>query len=215
MAHSTTSPVVPLERSATQPIPSFQHEVLLIAPDLAATEYAAVLRQTCRVVSTHNSDVAAQYLVKALPSLVVADADVVSDAASIIRTAKTLPASPTVLVIASDVERVPGLLEAGCDAVLLKPFAPNLLYARVGRLLRIRTEHGLRARLDQFRPRHTASNGGNGEDASQAGTNRRWADISCPNCRKQGAISFEYASHRRAWYACLECKSVWIDKRRE
>jgi len=155
----------------------------------------------------------------------VADTDGLPGAASLIYAAKSLPVPPTVLVTATDVNTVPLLLEAGCDAVLLKPFAPNLLYARVGRLLRARTEQQrIRMRPDQTRSRFASPDGnghdgnGNGHDgngASLATTNRVWAEVACPQCHHDGAMSFEFASHRRAWYACLECKSVWMAKRRE
>jgi DNA-binding response OmpR family regulator len=148
---------------------------------------------------------------------VLADADGRAEAAEIVRTAKGLLKPATVLVIATDVEGIPELLQAGSDAVLLKPFAPNLLYARVGRLLRARTEQQrIRARHDPTRSRYPAPNGdGHGEGDSPATTNRVWADVACPGCQHGGVVSFEFASHRRAWYACLECKAVWMAKRRE
>jgi hypothetical protein len=48
-----------------------------------------------------------------------------------------------------------------------------------------------------------------------ATTNRVWAEVACTRCQQDGVVSFEFASHRRAWYACLECKNVWMAKRRE
>ena len=157
---------------------------------------------------------------KGSPSLMIADGDGLSDTPGVIRTAKALAAPATVLVMVTNTESVPELLQAGCDAVLLKPFAPNLLYARIGRLLRARSEQQrIRTRLDQTRSRYTAPNGhggdGNGNGDGLATTNRVWANVACPQCQHDGAVSFEFASHRRAWYACLECKAVWMAKRRE
>ena len=34
----------------------------------------------------------------------------------------------------------------------------------------------------------------------------------CPRCGHPGATWFEFASHRRAWYACLACNEVWLTK---
>ena len=218
-AFTSSSPLMPLERLSSTPASAIQHEVLLIAGDPRAVEYAAVLRQTYRVVSTANGDVARQYLVKGPPSLVVADMDGMAEAADIVRTAKAPVKPATVLVIATAVESIPELLQAGCDAVLLKPFAPNLLYARIGRLLRARAEQQrMRTRQDQIRPRYTSGDGdgrGGGDSSLAATTNRVWAEVACPTCRQDGVVSFEFASHRRAWYACLECKGVWMSKRRE
>jgi DNA-binding NarL/FixJ family response regulator len=218
-ALTSSSPLMPLERPLSISAGSIQHEVLLIAAEPRAAEYAAVLRQTYRVVATANGDVARQYLVKGTPTLVVGDVDGIAEAADIVRTAKALLRPATVLVIATDVESIPELLQAGCDAVLLKPFAPNLLYARIGRLLRARTEQQrIRIPQDQIRSRYIRGNGdgrGDGDSSLAATTNRVWAEVACPSCQQNGVVSFEFASHRRAWYACLECKGVWMAKRRE
>jgi DNA-binding NarL/FixJ family response regulator len=218
-AFTSSSPLMPLERLGSSPASAIQHEVLLVEVETRAAEYAAVLRQTYRVVSTANGDVARQYLVKGAPSLVVADMDGMAEAADIIRTAKASGKPATVLVIATDVASIPELLQAGCDAVLLKPFAPNLLYARIGRLLRARTkQQRIRTRQDQIRPRYIPGNGngrGDGDSSLAATTNRVWAEVACPSCQQNGVVSFEFASHRRAWYACLACKGVWMSKRRE
>ena len=218
-AFTSSSPLMPLERLSSTPAAAIQHEVLLIAAEPRAAEYAAVLRQTYRVVATANGDVARQYLVKGAPTLVVGDVDGMAEAADIVRTVKALLRPATMLVIATDVEGIPELLQAGCDAVLLKPFAPNLLYARIGRLLRARTEQQrTRTRQGQIRSPHIAGNGdgrGDGDSSLAATTNRVWAEVACPTCQQDGVVSFEFASHRRAWYACLECKGVWMAKRRE
>ena len=184
--------------------PLAQHEILLIEPEPFASTHAGVLRHTCRVVSTADGDVAKQYLLKGAPSLVIVDTEVHGNAVDVVHTARTLPAPVTVLAIAPDVSIVPDLLLAGCNAVLLKPFAPNLLYTRVARLLRAWSAAQLQAAL----------NDGDG-DGTGATTNRAWSDTAGPSCPHTGAVSFEFASYRRAWYACLGCKHVWMGKRRE
>jgi len=147
------------------------------------------------------------------PGLIVTELNIPEVSGSeLCRAAKNLAIPPAVLVTTSMVELVPEALDAGCDAVLLKPFAPNLLYARIGRLLRVRSEM-LRARAHRqyAKSQHLSERSA----LMQAGSNRVWPDTYCPYCNHQGATSFEFASHRRAWFACVECKKVWIAKRRE
>jgi len=106
-----------------------------------------------------------------------------------------------VLVTTAVPATAPAALKAGCHAVLLKPFAPNLIAARVGRLCREVPTVPAAARAAAA--------------LQQCGTNRTWPDMECPKCDHQGAVSFEFSSHRRSWYACLACDSVWLDARRE
>jgi CheY-like chemotaxis protein len=106
-----------------------------------------------------------------------------------------------ILVVTASPERAPAALKAGCHAVLLKPFAPNLLVARLGRLLRELPSPAIASRL--------------ADKLGQFGTNRTWPDVPCPQCRQEGAVSFEHSSHRRAWFACLACDSVWLGRRQE
>jgi len=90
-----------------------------------------------------------------------------------------------VLATTSEPALVPEALKAGCDGVLMKPFAPNLLYTRVGRLLRMREQE-------------------------LNGTNVVCHDAVCPSCGRGGGVGFDAASHRRMWYACLPCSHVWV-----
>jgi len=123
-----------------------------------------------------------------------------------------LPVPATVLVTTTDVEKIPDAILAGCDAVLLKPFAPNLLFARVGRLVRSRsTELRYRAVRQRAKSHHLHER----SDLLLAGTNQQWPNTHCPYCMHQGVTSFEFTSYRRAWYACLDCKKVWLAKRQE
>ena len=112
----------------------------------------------------------------------------------------------------ADVERVPAALAVGCDAVLLKPFVPNLLFARIGRLLRTRSEW-LRARLQHQSMK--AAHLSHRTEALLSGTNRVWPNSHCPYCKHSGVTSFEFCTHRRAWFACLQCRKVWIAKRQD
>lgn len=111
--------------------------------------------------------------------------------------AKTSGRVVLVLVCTSDVRSVPRALRAGCDSVLVKPFAPNLFYARLGRLTR---DLELRASFP---------------GAGLGGTNQECPGLVCPACQHSGAISFDATSLRRAWYACLSCEHVWIAKRQQ
>jgi len=94
----------------------------------------------------------------------------------------------------------PAALKAGCHAILLKPFAPNLAAGRIGRLSR---ELPMGVTSSRSTP------------AVQYGTNRAWAATHCPECDTAAATSFEFASYRRMWYACLACDHVWLGPRQE
>jgi len=197
--------------SAVSPVPVT--DLLLVDPTPEAATSAAALRGTYRVAATGSADVARQFLRRHAPALVITELDLDGiDGAEICREAKSQPLPPPVLVTTSLAERVPGALAAGCDAVLLKPFPPNLLHARIGRLLRARGEIlKNRAVQSQLKVHHL----GERSELLLGGTNRVWPNTHCPYCSHPGITSFEYCSHRRAWYACLECKKVWIAKRLE
>lgn len=122
------------------------------------------------------------------------------DGTQICAAARQLPGTG-VLVTLDVPERAPTALKAGCHAVLLKPLTLNLVAARVGRLSRELPTAAVAARL--------------AEKLGQFGTNRTWPEIACPNCARAGAVGFEYSSHRRTWFACLACDSVWLGRRQE
>lgn len=199
------SPVAP----ASPPQP----ELLLVDSAADAGTYRRILRGTYRVASTSVIEIAKQFLRRNPPSLVVTELNLPGGSgADICREAKSLTPPPVVLVTASNTENVPDALVAGCDAVLLKPFPPNLLFARLGRLLRARNE------ARRVRPQHQqlkAAQLHQRPDSLLEGTNRVWPSTHCPYCDRTGVTSFEFCSHRRAWYACLACKNVWIAKRQE
>ena len=199
-------------------------DLLLIEEEQLTATLAPALRASYSVAVTSTAGTAAEYLRRSKPLLVIAGLDVLNgDALTICREAKLIEPPAAVLATTADVERVPDVLDAGCDGVLLKPFAPNLLYARIGRLLRERSaailarnqrEHSsaLRSRAHDAlaKSQHLIGRG-----AVFAGTNRSWPNTHCPYCDHAGVTSFEYASHRRAWYACLSCRKVWLARRQE
>lgn len=183
--------------------PSTITDVLLIDTDIATAMYGPSLREKYRVHTADTWEAARQLLTRTPPALVITELALGgTSGVDVCRQAKALPVPSTVLVISSDVSRVPDALEAGCDSVLLKPFAPNLLHARIGRLLR--------GRLAELHP-HAQTDAA----PDSTGTNRHWPETPCPNCNRDGVTSFEFSSHRRSWYACLRCKQVWVGKRQE
>ena len=105
-----------------------------------------------------------------------------------------------ILAVMESPECAPAALKAGCHAILLKPFPLNLVAARLGRLSREMPAGAAAVRLG----------------ASQSwGTNRIWPGVHCPHCNKGSAVSFDYSSHRRSWYACVACDHVWLGPRGE
>ena len=201
--------------SSTSPSPfsAPQTDLLLVDASTDAAGLAAVLRGSYRVATTTSLDVARQFLRRQAPGLVITELDLPGgDGVDVCREAKRLTVPPPVLVTTVNTDRVPDALVAGCDGVLLKPFAPNLLFARIGRLVRARSEMlRARARNQGLKTAHLADR----SEALLGGTNRIWPNTHCPYCNHGGATSFEFCSHRRAWFACLECKKVWIAKRLE
>jgi len=193
------------------PIPA-QQEILVLEGGSIGAKHAAALRRDYHVVMMPELAVAKQYLSKTAPALVIADIDAQGDGGiGICHAAKSLKTPATVLMTASEATSVPDVLAAGCDGILLKPFADNLLYARIGRLLRTRGEQ-LQARA---RRGDGASGFSDRPEAPLATTNRAWPGTACPSCDHGGAVSFEFSSHRRSWYACSACKRVWLGKRQE
>jgi DNA-binding response OmpR family regulator len=197
----------------TSPLEIPKPELLFVDTDQVSAQYLPALREQFRVTSVYTADAALQSLMRVAPDMVVTELDL-SDGPGeeICRRAKLLRVPATVLVTTPTAERVPGALTAGCDGVLLKPFAPNLLHARIGRLLRARSlELRLRAHRQYAKSSHLSER----TELLAARTNVEWPSTHCPYCAHQGVTSFEYASHRRAWYACVACQKVWIAKRLE
>ena len=210
--------MLPTRSSATTTTTAPPIDVLIL--DRAVAGYGAGLRDKYRVTVATSAQAALDVLRQTTPSLVVAELEVEVEGGSAIdvcRHAKALSVPSTVLVTTEDVERVPEALRAGCDGVLLKPFPPNLLHARVGRLVRARANamRSAELHLRSDRALGMAEHLRDRIGLFMAGTNQHWPTAYCPYCAHQGVTSFEYASHRKAWYACLECKKVWVAKRQE
>jgi hypothetical protein len=108
---------------------------------------------------------------------------------------------------------------AGCNGVLLKPFPPILLVTRISRLLKDHAaELKRRAAVSLGRAAYARGKAAHlveRIDLLRNGTNRVWPATHCPYCSNQGVTSFEHASMRRAWYACVACRKVWIAKRHD
>jgi len=193
---------------------------LLIAdPDLIADHHASALRSTYRLATATDAEGALQALTFHQPDLVVVDSRLDrGNGAEICRAAKSLDRPASVLVTTSEAQHAPDVILAGCDGVLLKPFAPNLLYARLGRLMRMRLRAqgaslrtGSRWLLEQAETQRSKSQHLlERRERSLTHTFGEWPTTRCPYCNHQGVTSFDYCSFRRAWYACLECRKVWI-----
>jgi DNA-binding response OmpR family regulator len=149
----------------------------------------------------HNTNEALRLIETARPRVVAIDWDVPEiDGARVCGAARKFPQTGVLVTMGSQ-NSAPAALKAGCHAILLKPFAPNLVAARVGRLSRElpATPGSLRASLT----------------LQQFGTNRVWPETHCPKCDAPSATSFEFYSYRRMWYACLGCDAVWLGPRQE
>ena len=187
--------------------------LLWVDTDRATTTCRDVLAAQFRVSSPGAAHTAVEFLRRTTtPPDFVATEVAFADGLGyeICRLAKGLAIPSTVLVMTSVVELVPDAIAAGCDAVLLKPFPPNLLLSRLARLKRARVD-GVHARASRALARSRQL-----RDLVQQMTARIFQDSRdgrCPRCSHEGAVCFEYSSHRRAWYACLACKKVWLARR--
>ena len=187
-------------------------EILLVDGSPDAKNYANVLRQQFpTVIVTDHQRTAIQYIQRATPALVVASMNLEDGSAvEICVAAKARPVPPSLLVTTDNPEAVPDVLVAGCESILLKPIAPSLLINRAARLLRGRAAQIRRRassatdKADHLRDRI---------ESRRTGVNREWPSLVCPYCANQEVTSFDYASNRRAWYACLRCRKVWTGKR--
>jgi DNA-binding response OmpR family regulator len=195
--------------AAPTPIP----ELLIVDREEVTSRYVAALRETYRVTPVNTAEAALRHVERSAPAMLVLELALPDGGADrVCRAAKDLNTPATVLVTTADVEQVPDAIEAGCDAVLLKPFAPNLLFARIGRLVRARSAE---LRYRSYRSRAKSEYLQERSDMLLAGSNQHWPNTQCPHCAHQGVTSFEFTSYRRAWYACLDCHKVWLAKRQE
>ena len=183
--------------------------VSILFVDPGADSFLPFLRRRFEVTAVSSEAQAVRALKAFQPTLVITELALPDgDGVSVCRQSKAGESGVTlVLVTTSDPERVPAALKAGCDGVLMKPFAPNLLYSRIGRLLRMRAKdlqdcamwQRARSALLIEHAHHVT-----------AGTNIVCRDAICPSCRQGGGVGFDAASHRRMWYACLPCGRVWM-----
>jgi DNA-binding response OmpR family regulator len=188
-------------------------DVLLVEAQPIIEKFTPVLAATHRVNSTTHASVALEYIRRSSPALVVTNVTLADGSGiEVCKAAKALPTASTVLVTPTDPDQVPDALGAGCDGVLLKPFAPSLLVTRVSRLLRERSNQ---LRMKAARSMGKSAHLSERIDLLRVGTNQVWPNAHCPYCQHGGVTSFDYASMRRAWYACLECRRVWLAKRQD
>lgn len=169
-----------------------EHASILFVDPGVAELYLPSLRARFEVSAVSSEDQALHALRAFHPTLVVTELALPDggEGVAVCRESKALAASPpSVLALTSIPALVPDAIIAGCDSILLKPFAPNLLYARMGRLLRARA----------------AATG-----KVCGGTNIVCDRIYCPSCGHRGVVSFDTAGHGQTWYACVQCRNVWL-----
>ena|SRR5688572_4448860 len=172
--------------------------VLLLAVEPSDLRHYEISSFT--LIAAHHTADALDGLGLARPRAVVIDWDCATLDPLEISRAASRHSGTRILVATAQSGAVPTALKAGCHGVIFKPFTRVLVAGRLGRLLR------------EIEP---ANPMGRAPLHDWWGTNRRWAKTCCPTCQEPGATSFEFASHRRMWYACLACDHVWLGRRQE
>jgi CheY-like chemotaxis protein len=163
--------------------------VLIVSSRLDAERYPTGLYSRSTAATTGD---AVRLIERDRPALVVMDWDYEPvDRAAVCRAAQTFPMM-TVMASLAHPEHAPAAIKAGCDAILLEPFVPQLAAARIARLSR-----------QMMAPRGDT-------DPGPRGTNREWTRTTCPACAQIGVVSFEFSTRRRLWFACLACDHVWL-----
>jgi DNA-binding response OmpR family regulator len=189
-------------------------DVVVCCPDDFADLYRTPLQLTCRVAATSSAETAMRYMSRTSADLLIVDGDRDDVGSSLCQQARAVrPAPPLVLVTMSNPAGAGQVIDR-CDSVLLKPFAPNLLVSRVGRLLRPHNRE-LRERASKLLERAHLHRAKSEHLKDRSGTLREWPSEHCPYCSHTGVVLFDYSSIRRAWYACGECRKVWLAKRLE
>jgi DNA-binding response OmpR family regulator len=192
------------------PDPSEHASILFVDPS-RNDDVLASLRSRFEVVEAPAAVTAIRLLKLVRPSAIVTELTLPDgDGVSICHEAKKQQEPAAVLVTTATASDVPDALIAGCDSVLLKPFPPNLLHARLARLLRQRAR---RVQQNVWLQNQKLAHLKERFEGLQTGTNRIWPDTHCPSCGQGDAVSFDATSHRRWWFACLKCRHVWIAKR--
>jgi DNA-binding response OmpR family regulator len=191
-------------------------DIVVLCPEPNASQYRGSLQATGRVSVTASTDVAIEYVARTKSPLLIVDADQDHDAAEAAcrRATQLVPERPAVLVTLSKPEAAAQFIDV-CDSILLKPFAPNLLAGRVARLLR-QPARDARQRSSQSRERALLqAKDDRLSEGVAVGALIAWPGEHCPHCQHVGIILFDYASLRRAWYACRGCRKVWLARRLE
>lgn len=193
-------PVSPFS-TGTRPAPSTSDARATLVVAAAAADLEQFPTTAFAPIGARNTLDALRLIERWKPRVVAIDWDSPDfDSLSICAGARQSPGTG-ILALTVSPERAPQALHAGCHAILLKPFAPNLLVARIGRLARELPTGPAASRL--------------AGTLAQSGINRAWPEVACPTCSRSGAVSFEHSSHRRDWYACLACHAVWEGRRQE
>ena len=184
--------------STSRPQPDARPTLVVVAGPADAARFAAsnFIRYT-----VHSTAEALRLVETVRPRIVAIDWDSADiDGPRVCAAARKFPHTGVLVTMASP-QSAPAALKMGCHAILLKPVAPNLIAARIGRLSRelpsTPAETRAAAAIQQF------------------GTSRVWPDTHCSKCDAPSAISFEFHSYRRMWYACLQCDAVWLGARQE
>ena len=149
------------------------------------------LYPTGRAVSlaAHTTHDAIATIERRRPAVVVIDWDFATvNTLAICRVAANFP-TITVMASMTDARNAPAAIKAGCQAILLGPVAPQLALMRI-------------LRLSQ-----AVSSGRSA--APDSPTYRLWSQVVCPSCEVYGVASFELATRRTLWFACLRCDHVW------
>ena len=187
-----------------------EHASILFVDPSRDDDVLASLSRPFEVVEAATAMAAIRSLRLTRPSAIVTELTLPDgDGVTVCREAKQQPDPAAVLVTTAAPENVPDALIAGCDGVLMKPFQPNLLYARLAHLLHQRARVLER---NLWLQNHKLAHLKERFEGQQAGTNRTWSNTHCPSCEHGDAVSFDGTSHGRMWFACLACRHVWIAK---
>ena len=188
-------------------------EVLFVDSDPVAEKYP-MLRDQYRLTLASTASAALHALGRSTPELVVMELDLSDGPAEEVCQARQI-ARHAVHGAGHHVDRpteCPRRWRQAATGCCSSRSRRIFSYARIGRLLRARSvELRMRAQRQYAKSAHLHERA----NLIAARTNREWPSTHCPHCNHAGVTSFEHTSHRRSWYACLECKQVWMARRQE
>lgn len=181
--------------------------ILLVAPR-GVPSYMGYLRRAFDVAVALTVNEAVKMLPEVRPTLAMIDPALETDATTLCGAAKELPHPPPVLITMSRPDLAAAVLIAGCTAILVPPFEPSELLECVGRL-RAREDSPT---LDAAKPSRNSAVGAFGESSTRImrANTAVWPDADCPYCGEGNCVSFDAVGLERMWYACLQCRQVWI-----